>query len=117
MGKAKTEKTKVDQVKVEKVKMEKLVVTRYVSLVQYLKEIGLIDNSTKVITRAEIKDVEGKHVLGVLPYWLSCHTGKYTEIQIRVPSERKGKELSLEEIQFYSLEPKTYIIKEIGFDD
>jgi len=108
-------KIKVEEIK--KIKMEKLVVTRYVSLVEYLKEIGLIDNSTKVITRAEIKDVEGKHVLGVLPYWLSCHTGKYTEVQIRVPSERKGKELSLEEIQFYSLEPKTYIIKETGFDD
>lgn len=98
-------------------KIEKLVVTRYVSLVSYLKEIGLIDNSTKVITRAEIKDVEGKHVLGVLPYWLSCHAKKYTEVQIRVPSERKGKELSLEEIQFYSLEPKTYEIKEVSFDD
>lgn len=115
MGKAKTEKIKVKEV--TKAQMERLVVTRYVSLVQYLKEIGLIDNSTKVITRAEIKDVEGKHVLGVLPYWLSCHTGKYTEVQIRVPSERKGKELSLEEIQFYSLEPKTYVIKEVPFED
>ena len=104
-------------VKNEKVKMEKLVVTRYVTLVQYLKEIGLIDDGTKVITRAEIKDVEGKHVLGVLPYWLSCHAGKYTEVQIRVPSERKGKELSLEEIQFYSLEPKTYTVIETAFKD
>ena len=117
MGKTKTEKIKTEQVKTEEIKMEKLVVTRYVSLVQYLKEIGLIDDGTKVITRAEIKDVKGKHVLGVLPYWLSCHTGKYTEVQIRVPSERKGKELSLEEIQFYSLEPKTYIIREVFFED
>ncbi len=97
--------------------MEKLVVTRYKSLVEYLKELGLIDEDTKILTRAEIKDVKGNHVLGVLPYWLSSHAAKYTEIQIRVPSERKGKELSLEEVQFYSLEPKTYTIKEIGFDD
>ncbi|KKN61477.1 hypothetical protein LCGC14_0521320 [marine sediment metagenome] len=97
--------------------MEKLVITRYQSLVEYLKEIGLIDEDTKILTRAEVKDVKGKHVLGVLPYWLSCHASKYTEVQIRVPSERKGKELSLEEVQFYSLEPKTYRIKEVPFEN
>lgn len=97
--------------------MEKLVVTRYQSLVEYMKKIGMIDDKTKVITHANVNDVKGKHVLGVLPYWLACHTAKFTEIQLRVPSERKGKELTLEEVEFYSLEPKTYEIKEILFDD
>ena len=97
--------------------MDKLVVTRYQSLVEYMIKIELIDDKTKVITHANINDVKGKHVLGVIPYWLACHTKKFTEIQLRVPSERKGKTLSLEEVEFYSLEPKTYIIKEVKFED
>ena len=60
--------------------MEKLVVTRYQSLVEYMIKIKLIDENTKVITHAKINDVKEKHVLGVLPYWLSCHEKKFTEI-------------------------------------
>ena len=96
--------------------MDKLVVTRYKSLVAYLIKIKLIDENTKIITHAKIEDVQNKHVIGVLPYWLSCHTGKFTEIQLRIPSEKRGVELSLEEIEFYSLEPKTYEVKETSFE-
>ena len=97
--------------------MDKLVVTRYQSLAEYMVKIKLIDKDTKIITHAKIQDVKGKHVLGVIPYWLACHAKKFTEIQLRVPSERKGKELSLEEVEFYSLEPKTYEIREVTFED
>lgn len=92
-------------------------VTRYQSLVEYMKNLGLIDDKVKIITRANVTDVRDKHVLGVLPYWLACHAAKFTEIQIRVPNERKGKELTLEELEFYSLEPKTYKIVEVPFED
>lgn len=96
--------------------MEKLVVTRYKSLVAYLKKIELIDDNTKIITHAKIEDVQNKHVIGVLPYWLSCHTGKFTEIQLRIPSEKRGHELTIEEIEFYSLTPKTYEIREVSYE-
>lgn len=96
--------------------MEKLVVTRYKTLVEYLIQINIIDENTKVISHAKIRDVEGKHVIGVLPYWLSCHTEKFTEVQLRIPSEKRGKELTLEEIEFYSLEPRTYEVREVNFE-
>lgn len=96
--------------------MEKLVVTRYKSLVVYLKKIKLINDNTKIISHAKIEDVQNKHVIGVLPYWLSCHTGKFTEIQLRIPSEKRGQELSVDEIEFYSLDPHTYEIREVNFD-
>ena len=97
--------------------MEKLVVTRYKSLVEYLKQLKLIDDKTKVLSHAKIDDVRNKHVLGVLPYWLSAHTGKFTEIQLRIPQEKRGKELTLEEIEFYSLKPKTYEVREVTFEE
>ena len=91
--------------------MEKLVVTRYRNLVTYLKELKLIDENTKVIARATISDVEGKHIFGVVPFWLAAHAEKFTEVQLRVPSDRKNKELTLEEVRFYSLDPQTYTIR------
>jgi len=97
--------------------MEKLVVTRYKTLVEYLINIGLIDSNVNVITHAKIEDVRGKHVIGVLPYWLACHSGKFTEVPLRMPSEKRGKELTLEEIEFYSFTPKTYTIRETRFED
>jgi len=106
--------------------MEKLVVTRYKSLVDYLKKkrdwfdkgevFALINDNIKVIPHAKIEDVQNKHVIGVLPYWLSCHTGKFTEIQLRIPSEKRGHELTIEEIEFYSLTPKTYEIREVSYE-
>jgi len=97
--------------------MEKLVVTRYSTLVEYLIKIGLIDKNTKVITRVKIKDLQGKHVIGVLPYWLACHAEKFTEVRLKIPEDIRGQELSMEEIEFYSLEPKTYVIKEVSFEE
>ena len=96
--------------------MKKIVVTRHRALVEYLKELGLTDDNTEVISHANIEDVKGKHVIGVLPLWLSCHASKITEIQIRIPKEKRGKDLSLEDIKFYSGNPKTYIVKETSFE-
>jgi hypothetical protein len=97
--------------------MEKLVVTRYKTLVEYLKKKKLIDDNTKILSHAKVEDVMNKHVIGVLPYWLSCHTGKFTEIQLRIPQEKRGQELTLEEIEFYALPHKTYQIREVSFKD
>jgi len=81
-----------------------------------MKNLGMIDDDTKHISHANVNAVSVKHVLGILPYWLAAYAGKFTEIQLRVPIERKGKELSLEEVEFYSLEPKTSIIEEVEFE-
>jgi len=96
--------------------MDKLVVTRHQGLVKHLREIGLIEECTKVVTYAKPEDVIGKHVLGVIPYWLACKAEKYTEIQLRLPSDLRNKELSYDTIKFYANDPKTYIVKEVDFN-
>lgn len=96
--------------------MKKVVVTRYKSLVEYLKELKLIDEKTEIISHAHVEDVKGKHVLGVLPLWLSSRAEKITEIQLRLPNEKRGKELTIEEVRFFALAPRTYVVKEIDFN-
>ena len=97
--------------------IEKIVVTRYKSLVDYLIELNLIDKDTKITAHANIDDVKDKHVLGVLPLWLSCHAAKITEIQLKLPAEKRGKELTIEEVRFFALSPRTYTVNEVAFND
>ncbi len=93
--------------------MKKLVVTRHKNLVKYLIELGLTTEDTKVLPHAKERDVEGKHVFGVLPYWLSSRAEKFTEVQVRIPRDKIHTELSIEDIRLYSCDPVTYIVKEI----
>lgn len=101
----------------ERTQVEKIVVTRYRTLVTHLKNLGLIDANTKVIAHANPEDIMNKHAFGVLPYWLAAHTAKFTEVQLRIPQEKRGKELTVEEIEWYALDAKTYQIREVRFED
>ena len=96
--------------------IEKLVVTRHRNLVVYMKELGLIDDNIRVLSHAQESDVVNKHVLGVVPFWLASHAKKITEIQIRIPREKLGTELSIEDVRYYSLDPKTYSVEEVEFN-
>lgn len=93
--------------------MEKIVVTRHIALLQYLINNNYVPSNVKHISHAIADDICNKHVYGILPNWLACHAGKLTELQLRLPIEKRGIELTLKEIEFYIVTPKTYIIKEV----
>lgn len=85
-----------------------IIVTRHAGLVKYLKEIGMADDSTSVISHASPDSVRGKHVCGVLPHNLSCLCAFFTEIPLNVPPELRGHELNLEQVRQYAGRPVTY---------
>lgn len=93
--------------------MEKLVVTRHKALYDWLMQNGFIDEDTPQLAKATIQDVKGKHVFGILPNWLACKTAKFTEVQLRLPAEMRGKELTIEDVEFYKVRPRTYEIREV----
>ncbi len=93
--------------------MEQIIVTRHPALIEYLKRNGYVTGNVKHISHANKEDIEGKHVFGILPLWLACHTGKMTEVQLRLPPEKRAIELSIDDIEFYAVRPKTYIIREV----
>ena len=94
-------------------KYEKIVVTRHKQLIDYLKAKAMIDENIQVFSHVTIKDIKGKHVIGILPFHLACHAAFFTEVPLRIPYDKKNEELSVDEISFYMQEPKTYTIREI----
>jgi len=96
-----------------KLKIE-VIVTRHQGLVDYIKEIGLVDENTMVLSHATVENIKNKIVCGVLPHTLSQHTALYCEIPLNLTLELRGKELSLEQIREFAGKPAWYTIKKIN---
>ena len=94
---------------------DKIAVTRHPALVVYLREIGLIDDDTPVLSRVNDKsEVAGKHVIGTLPYHLACHAECLTEVPVITPLSKRGYDLSLAEVREYVRTPNRYRVAHIG---
>lgn len=90
-----------------------IIVTRHAGLVDYLKQEGLVDDNVKVVSHAGPQAVAGKHVLGVLPHSLSCLTASFTEVQLRLPPDLRGKELTVNDVRQFAGKPVTYKVQVI----
>lgn len=88
-----------------------LVVTRHQGLVDYLTEEGIVSEDVEVIPHASPESVERRHVCGVLPHSLSCLTASFTEVPLHLPSELRGKELTVADVRRYALPAVTYQVK------
>jgi len=76
-------------------------VTRHVGIVNLFRESGMIKKYCPIIQHADVSDVAGKHVGGVLPVTLACHCDSYTAIEIRYPAHLRGKDLTEYEVRKY----------------
>lgn len=93
-----------------------LIVTRHSALIEHLKSIGLADENTAVTDHTNAEQIDGLHVCGVLPHNLSALTASFTEVPIHVPSELRGKELTLKQLKEFAKDPVTYrVFTELAF--
>ena len=91
--------------------MNTIIVTRHKALVQYLIETGMVTAETPIIAHVTSKDVEDKHVIGVLPMHLAALAATVTEIPLDIPAELRGKELNLEQVRRFAGDPVTYSVR------
>ena len=89
----------------------KVLVTRHEALVEYFSNMGIAFD--KVITHATAEDVTGNDVYGVLPLHLASLANTVTTIDMNLPAEMRGKELSLTDIETYFTNMYTYQVKKI----
>ena len=112
--KASTKATAKATTKATNQALPKVVVTRHNALVEYMREIGLIDETTPVYQHVRASMIEGKHVFGALPLHLMAVAAKITVIPLRnLPYHLRGQELSLEEIRMYAGPPATYEVRAV----
>lgn len=87
-----------------------LVVTRHLSLVELLRERGLIRGDEEIISHATPDDVQGKHVIGVLPLSLAVLAKDVTEVPLALTPEDRGKELGIDRLREIAGEAQTYTV-------
>lgn len=90
-----------------------LIVTRHAAMKSFLIEKGVADKSTPVLPHASAEDVKGKDVAGVLPIHLAALTATFTTVELALPLEMRGKELSLADMHRYCRGLRTYIIWDV----
>jgi putative CRISPR-associated protein (TIGR02620 family) len=90
--------------------MNTIIVTRHPTLVQHLIETGVAPADVQVVEHATPENVEGAHVIGVLPIHLAALTARYTNVAVHVPAELRGTELTLEQVRQYAQPPVSYQI-------
>lgn len=95
--------------------LEKIVVTRHQALVDYMKEIGLLDGTEPVYPSVRGPMIEGKHVYGALPLHLAAQAAKLTTIpMIGVPPAMRREDMTLEQVRMHAAPPVTYEVRRVG---
>lgn len=88
-----------------------LVVTRHPALVEYLRERGLVDETTPVVSHVtDPSEIEGKVVAGVLPLHLAAACYAVVEIPLALAPEDRGRELSIERLREIAGEPRVFSV-------
>ena len=90
-----------------------LIVTRHAAMKSFLIEKGVADESTPVLPHASAADVEGKDVAGVLPLHLAAYCNSLTTVELALPLEMRGKELSIEDMRRYCKGLRTFEVREV----
>ena len=83
---------------------EILVITRHDALVKLLREKGFITDSqpTRIISHiSKEEELIDKHVIGVLPLHMACLCASYATVNLSLPLDKRGKELTIDELRKY----------------
>lgn len=93
--------------------MSTIVVTRHPELVDYLYQREIISGACSIMEHATEDDIRGYDVVGVLPLHLAAVANSVTVVPLNVPQEKRGDNLTKEEIRQYAGEPRTFKVEEI----
>jgi len=88
-----------------------IVVTRHPSLVDLLREEGVISGDVRVIPHATPEDVEGQVVVGVLPLHLAALAREVIVPVLELRPEDRGRELSLDELRERFRGVERYVVR------
>lgn len=66
--------------------------------------------STRVVSHAEPEDLAGNRVIGVLPVDLAALCGEYWALDMRIPADFRGKELSCEDMERFGCSIKRWVV-------
>lgn len=88
-----------------------LIVTRHQALVEFLREELGIEG--EVVPHATAEQVRNRRVVGVLPLHLASLTESVTSVDLDLPPELRGKELTLQQLKDCYKGIETYVVRDV----
>jgi len=94
--------------------VETVIVTRHVGALQWLNKHHPEFGEARVITHATPELVRGKRVVGILPVQLAAECAEYWHLEMSVPREKRGAELTAEELERFGCKLTRYEVRKVG---
>lgn len=96
-----------------------VVVTRHATLVEYLRETGVVGADVQVIAHVESPEqIRDRRVIGVLPLHLACAAMSVTEVPMQLtPADREAMQrgdLPLQRVREVAGKPQTYRVSRVA---
>lgn len=89
-----------------------LIVTRHKALVEVLlNDFGLVD--VEIIEHATPEKIKGRNVIGILPIYLASLCDTITALNLNLPPELRGVELSEDQVREYMGDLTTYEVRSL----
>lgn len=96
--------------------MVDIIVTRHPALKQYLINKGIASETTLVVDHVMEEDIRGKNVAGILPLHLASVANSIITVELVVPLEMRGKELSLEDMENFCNGLRKFSVQSLPLD-
>ena len=94
--------------------MIQVIVTRHQALVEYLRRKNAVAVDVEVIAHiTSPEQVAGKVVAGVLPLHLAAAAEAIVNVQLNLPPDLRGVELTLEQVEQYAAGIQAYRVEEL----
>lgn len=87
-----------------------IIITRHQATIEWLAQQGI---TGQVYAHADAELVKGKDVIGILPLNLACLANSITTIDMQIPSEMRGKELTVDDMKKFGAKLTKYIVKKV----
>lgn len=94
-------------VKTSDQKIETIIVTRHKGLVDWLESRGITGEVKASVT---VDDIRHKHVIGALPAHIAQYALYITSVDYTCPFEKRGKELTADDLDSYGAKLFDYIV-------
>ncbi len=94
--------------------MKTMIVTRHAGALDWLRAHHPEFKDCTVLAHARPEDLEGNRVVGVLPVHLATLCEEYWHLEMSVPPEFRGTELTVSDMELFGCEIHQYVVEMVS---
>jgi len=93
--------------------MKTVIVVRHIGAKEWIAKHHSEFSDVEQIAQAKPEDLKGNRVIGVLPIHLAALCAEYWHLEMNIPQEARGKELSCEDMETFGCKISQFEVRRI----